>query len=99
MGILNCLAVAVLVGGPAPADPISFVDHEGRDVRLPAPAERVASGPMASTLIALDGATDRLVGMNPSARSAIVEGLLGRIFPEARDIPSDITAPNLIPNV
>ena len=101
MRILNCLAVAVLVGGPALADPISFVDHEGREVRLPAPAERVASIPipMASTLIAIDGATDRLVGMNPSAKSAIVEGILGRIFPEARDIPSDITAPNFIPNV
>ncbi|MCC5957010.1 MAG: ABC transporter substrate-binding protein [Natronohydrobacter sp.] len=50
-------------------------------------------------MIAIDGATDRLVGMNPTAKSAIVEGILGRIFPEARDIPSDITAPNFIPNV
>jgi len=101
MRILSCLAVAVLAGGPVLADPIVFTDHEGRVVSLPAPAQRIASIPipMASTLIALDGSTERLVGMNPTARSAIVEGILGRIFPEARDIPSDITAPNFIPNV
>lgn len=92
------LAFAAL---PLAAEPISFVDHEDRTVTLPAPAQRIASIPipMASTLIAIDGATDRLVGMNPTAKSAILEGILGRIFPEARDIPSDITAPNFIPNV
>lgn len=98
---LPLLVSAVLVATPLAADPIRFTDHEGREVTLPAPAQRIASIPipMASTLIAIDGATDRLVGMNPTAKSAIVEGILGRIFPEARDIPSDITAPNFIPNV
>lgn len=101
MRILSCLAVSVLAGGPVMADPIVFSDHEGREVTLTAPAQRIASIPipMASTLIAIDGATDRLVGMNPTARTAILEGILGRIFPEARDIPADITAPNFIPNV
>lgn len=101
MRILSCLAVAVLAGEPVLANPIVFTDHEGREVTLPAPAERIASIPipMASTLIAIDGATDRLVGMHPTAKSAIMEGILGQIFPEARDIPSDITAPNFIPNV
>ncbi|MCC5958477.1 MAG: ABC transporter substrate-binding protein [Rhodobacteraceae bacterium] len=94
-------ACTLLASAPLAADPISFTDHEGREVTLPAPAQRIASIPipMASTLIAIDGATDRLVGMNPTAKSAIMEGILGRIFPEARDIPSDITAPNFIPNV
>lgn len=98
---LPLLVSAVLVATPLAADPIRFTDHESREVTLPAPAQRIASIPipMASTLIAIDGATDRLVGMNPTAKSAIVEGILGRIFPEARDIPSDITAPNFIPNV
>ncbi|MDG3043006.1 ABC transporter substrate-binding protein [Roseicyclus marinus] len=101
MRLLSYLSIAVLTATPALADPILFTDHEGREVALPAPAERIASIPipMASTLIAIDGATDRLVGMNPTAKSAILEGILGRIFPEAQDIPSDITAPNFIPNV
>ncbi|MFC7704177.1 ABC transporter substrate-binding protein [Plastorhodobacter daqingensis] len=99
---LHFLLVLPLLGsGPLHAAPITFTDHEGREVSLPAPAQRIAAIPipMASTLIAIDGATDRLVGMNPTARSAILEGILGRIFPEARDIPSDITAANFIPNV
>lgn len=99
---LPLILVSCLLGaGSLAADPITFTDHEGREVTLPAPARRIASIPipLASTLIAIDGATDRLVGMNPTAKSAILEGILGRIFPEARDIPSDVTAPDFIPNV
>jgi iron complex transport system substrate-binding protein len=85
----------------AVADPIAFTDMTGREVRLAKPAERIASIPipLASTIIALDGSTRRLVGMNPLAKSAIEEGILGRIFPEAKAIPSDVTAPNFVPNV
>ncbi|WP_109575100.1 ABC transporter substrate-binding protein [Aminobacter sp. AP02] len=93
--------VASCVAGMALADPITIVDQAGRTVTLPKPAERIASipMPMASTLIAIDGGTSRLVGMNPLSKTAIVEGVLGKIFPEAKDIPSDVTAPNFIPNV
>ena len=97
---------AVLVGLAglpvlANAEPITIVDHENREVVLPAPAGRIASIPipMASTIISMDGGTSKLVGMNPTAKSAVMEGILGRIFPEAAEIPSDITAPNFIPNV
>ena len=92
------IALAIL---PARADPITITDHEGRIVTLAKPAERIASIPipMASTIIAMDGGTSKLVGMNPTAKSAIIEGVLGKIFPEAKDIASDITAPNFIPNV
>ncbi|WP_159949581.1 ABC transporter substrate-binding protein [Rhizobium sp. 18065] len=95
------IALAILQPIPALADPITITDHEGRVVTLTKPAERIASIPipMASTIIAMDGGTSKLVGMNPTAKSAIVEGVLGKIFPEAKDIPSDITAPNFIPNV
>ena len=94
-------ASAALMAVPALAEPIAFKDHEGRDVVLQEPAGRIASIPipMASTIISMDAGTSKLVGMNPTAKSAIAEGVLGRIFPEAKDIPSDITAPNFIPNV
>lgn len=95
------LATLIALAGAAHADPITLTDQGGRTVTLEKPAERIASIPipMASTIIAMDGGTSKLVGMNPTAKSAIVEGVLGRIFPEAKDIPSDITAPNFIPNV
>jgi iron complex transport system substrate-binding protein len=85
----------------AGAEEIVFKDQENREVRLAKAAERIVSIviPMASTVIALDGSTKKLVGMNPTAKSAVVEGILGKIFPEAKDIPSDVTAPNFVPNV
>lgn len=100
------LAAAALIGLAgltqlASADPITITDHENREITLTGPAERIASIPipMASTIISMDGGTSKLVGMNPTAKSAVMEGILGQIFPEAADIPSDITAPNFIPNV
>lgn len=95
---------ALLVLGliePVLADGIVFTDHEGREVSLPAPARRVASLPipMASTLVALEGSPDVLVGMHPLARSAMEEGILGRMFPEVGGIPADITATGFVPNV
>lgn len=93
--IASCFSTLAL------ADPITVTDQGGRNVTLAGPAERIASIPipMASTIIAIACSTDRLVGMNPTAKSAIVQGVLGRIFPQAKDIPTDITAPNFIPNV
>ena len=97
------VALALVLAQPVSsmADQITITDHENREVVLAKPAERIASIPipMASTIIAMDGGTSKLVGMNPTAKSAIVEGVLGRIFPEAKEIPSGITAPNFIPNV
>jgi len=92
---------AVLFAPAAFAEEIVFKDQGNREVRLAKAAERVVSIviPMASTVIALDGSTRKLVGMNPTAKSAVVEGILGKIFPEAKDIPSDVTAPNFVPNV
>lgn len=97
-------AMLCLVALPAAAQipaPIVITDMENRELTLARPAERIASIPipMASVLIALDGSPRRLVGINPLARSAIEEGILGRIFPEARRIPADITAPNFVPNI
>ncbi|MEN3930199.1 ABC transporter substrate-binding protein [Microvirga sp. W0021] len=73
----------------------------GRPVTLDKPAERIASIPipLASTIIAIDGSTKKLVGMNPLAKSAIEEGILGQIFPEAKDISSAIAGTDFIPNV
>ena len=85
MSIRSGLAAALclaLGGGNAAADPVTFKDMRGREVKLDKPAERVASIviPMASTLIALDGRTDRLVGMNPVAKVQMLGGILAKMF-------------------
>jgi iron complex transport system substrate-binding protein len=101
-GLAGLMLAPVVMPQPAVmAQTITVTDLENRQVTLARPAERVASIPipLASTLIALDGGTRRLVGMNPIAKSAIVEGILGRIFPAARDIPSDIVGTNFMPNI
>lgn len=100
LGLIGLVLSASLAAAQAPPA-IVITDMENREVRLARPAERIASIPipMASTLIALDGSPRRLAGVHPLARSAFDEGILGRIFPEARRIPADITAPNFIPNV
>ncbi|MFK0161663.1 ABC transporter substrate-binding protein [Rhizobium sp. NPDC090279] len=99
--LISLTLAAISIEGKASAEPITITDQGNRVVSLKQPAARIASIPipMASTIISMDGGTSRLVGMNPTAKSAIVEGILGKIFPEAKDIPSGITAPNFIPNV
>lgn len=85
----------------ASAQQIVIKDHAGQTVTLERPAARLASIPMpiSSTIIAMDGSTSKLIGMNPTAKAAILEGILGEIFPEAKDINADVTAPNFIPNI
>jgi iron complex transport system substrate-binding protein len=50
-------------------------------------------------MIAIDGGTDRLAGMHPLSRSAVLEGILGDFFPEAADIPADFVGDGFAPNV
>lgn len=95
-------AVSLLSFQPAFADPVTVTDPRGVEVTLRAPAERLAiiPIPMASVVIALDGSTNRIAAMNPIAVQSVTEGFLGRIYPEAADIPSDIIASGrFAPNV
>ncbi|QKV18656.1 ABC transporter substrate-binding protein [Oricola thermophila] len=90
-----CAAGIFLVSGiPSGAEPVTATDLNGRAVSLDKPAERIVMIPIpsSSTVIALDGGTDRLVGMHPLAKSAIEEAILGEFFPAAKDISSDILA-------
>jgi iron complex transport system substrate-binding protein len=85
----------------AVAQPVSIQDQRGTTVRLAAPPQRVVAIPIpsASMVIAVDGATTRLAGMHPSARAAVQEAILGRIFPEALRIRSDMVGNDFMPNV
>lgn len=91
-----CLAAA------GQADPgVTFKDQQDREIKLAKPATRVVTIPIpaASTFMAMDGSTGKLVGMHPRSKTAIVDGILGQIFPKAKDIPSDVVGKGFAPNV
>lgn len=93
--VAGAAVLASVVGVSASfAEDIRFTDLEGHEVVLQTPVERVLTVPIpsASTFIAIDGGTDRLVGMHPLSKTAIEEGVLGRFFPDAKAIDSTITA-------
>ena len=96
-----CLMATGLVALPALAEDIIIIDHEDRQVVLTSPAKRVVTipMPMASGVIALDGSSDRLVGLNPLSLTAIREGILGKIFPEALNVSDAVTGTDFVPNV
>lgn len=85
------------------ADPVEFVDQRERTVRLEDEAQRVVTIPIpaASMFIAVDGGTDRLVGMHQLSKSAIKGHILERFYPDALTIPSNITGEgfSFAPNV
>lgn len=97
------LVLCLMFGAAQPtlAEDIVITDHENREVRLSAPAERVVTipMPMASGVIALDGSSDKLVGMNPLSLTAIREGILGKIFPDSANISDAVTGTDFVPNV
>jgi iron complex transport system substrate-binding protein len=76
-------------------------DQNGREVSCPERVERLATLtiPAASMAVALDQGTGRLIGMHPSSRPDFAEGLIGRLFPEAKKIRVDMTGEGFMPNV
>jgi iron complex transport system substrate-binding protein len=93
------LALAVLlVSGAAEAE--SVRDQMGHSVVLPAKVEKlvVIPIPLASMVMALDGGAARLSGINSAARSDIDEGLLGRMFPAAARLSTQVAGESFAPN-
>ncbi|WP_321990960.1 ABC transporter substrate-binding protein [Marispirochaeta aestuarii] len=88
---------AEIADGPV----LTITDQTGRRVAVPSSVERVVTIPIpaASMMIAIDGGTDRLVGMHPKSKSALEEGILREFFPEALDIRSDVVGNGFMPNV
>ncbi|MDR1276163.1 MAG: ABC transporter substrate-binding protein [Candidatus Accumulibacter sp.] len=76
-------------------------DQNGRVVQCPERVERIATLtiPAASIVVALDQGPRRLIGMHPSSRMDFVEGLIGKLFPEAKNIRVDMTGEGFAPNV
>lgn len=94
-------ALTLIAAGQASAEPIRVTDQRGQVVTLPGPAKRVVTIPIpaASTVITVDSTVEHLVGIHPSAKEAIDQGILGTIFPASKAVRSDITGQNFMPNV
>jgi len=86
---------------PATQKGITVVDQLGRHVHLAGAAKRVITIPIptASMVMSLAGGAGRLVGMNPSAKTAIVDGILNDIYPHAKSIASDVCDSSFNPNI
>ena len=103
MRILALVAALACGAIGARAEPIAFVDQRERTVTLEGEAQRVVTIPIpaASMFIAVDGGTDRLVGMHQLSKTAIAGHILERFYPDALSIPSNITGKgfSFVPNV
>lgn len=95
---LACLALVFQVSR---AEPIVFTDMLGNRVTLAHTTKRAVTVPMpaGSLFMSLDGGASHLAGMHPTAYALMQESLLVRIFPQARQVRSDITRSGFAPNV
>ncbi len=99
MRLLMTLLLGLCVGAPALAAEV--VDQSGRQVRLPERIEHLVAIPipLASMIMAVDGGPARLAGMNSASRADFQFGLLGRMYPAARQVPSQVAGEGFVPNV
>lgn len=99
--IALALGMAGLFGLPAQADEVVLRDSRGKEVRVTRPVANVAIFPLPipEAMIAVDGGTQRLIAINPRAKTALMNGVIGQLFPEIANIRTDLVAPNFIPNV
>ena len=97
------LVIALLVSlcSSAYALAAQVVDQSGRTVELPEKVDHVVAIPipLASMIMAVDGGPQRLSGMNIASRADFEFGLLGRMFPEATEVPSQVAGEGFVPNV
>ncbi|MDR1367539.1 MAG: ABC transporter substrate-binding protein, partial [Candidatus Accumulibacter sp.] len=97
---VTAVFAAALMAPPGFAAEV-LTDQNGREVRCPERVGRLVTLtiPAASMAVALDQATERLIGMHPSSRMDFTDGLIGRLFPEAKNIRVDMTGEGFAPNV
>ncbi len=69
----------------------TIVDHNGREVKLPAQINRIVIGsilPLPSVYCMYMGSTEKLVGMHPSSMAAAKNSYLATVYPEVTQIDS-----------
>ncbi|EKO1959616.1 ABC transporter substrate-binding protein [Salmonella enterica] len=101
LACLGYLSVPEINASPLTPHAIQVTDQNQREVVIAQPPQRIITFviPLASTIMAIDGSPGRLVGMNRASVSDVTEGLLGEIFPAAKNIAADIAGDGFVPNV
>ena len=96
---VRAVLIACLLATPVAAQTLE--DQTGRQVQIPDHVQRVVTLPipLASMLMAIDGGPQRLAGMHPGSRADFDYGLLGHIYPQARQTPDDMVGEGFVPNV
>lgn len=95
------IAALGLFASAVAAEPLTVTDSRGQEIKIDGPVSKVAIFPLPipEAMIAIDGGTERLLAINPRAQAALMNGVIGQLFPEIADIRTDLVAPNFIPNV
>ncbi len=102
---ITALALGIGISGlfvhSARADETVLKDSRGKEMRVVRPVATVAVFPLPipEAMIAVDGGTQRLIAINPRAKTALMNGVIGQLFPEIANIRTDLVAPNFVPNV
>ncbi len=99
--VLNKRFTFLLLLATAFALSSAFADSGTDSDTLTASAQRIVTIPMpaAPTLIGLDRGAQTLVGMHPESRTAIADGLLAKLYPQALELPTDVVGRGFMPNV
>lgn len=98
---MKFLFLAILFLGTIFSKEITFMDEYDNNITLKNPAQKVAMFiiPLASFSIAVDENEKRLASINPTALQAINDGILGKIFPNAKNLSTAGIGADFVPNV
>lgn len=101
MAVPLSLLLAFVGAVPAAAEAIKVEDSRGQLIEIEGPVRNVAIFPLPipEAMIAIDGGTERLAAINPRAKSALLNGVIGQLFPEIAKISTELVAGNFVPNV
>lgn len=80
---------------------IAVTDQRGKTLVFDEPVKRILTipKPAASMVIAVDQGAQHLVGMNEASWTAMRDGILGVMFPDALSIPHNVADQDFAPNV
>lgn len=80
---------------------IEFTDLTGAKITLKEPPKRIVTIPIpaASMVVAVDGTAEHLVGMNKASKTAIEQGFLGEVYPELKEVNSEVAGTDFSPNM
>lgn len=99
----NLLFIIVLLFTKFEIYGIEIIDQKGRLIKLHSPIQRIVSIPIPapSMIMAIDGSSEKLVGVHSLTQAAMKGKYLGRLFPEVLQLSSDFVGKgfNFMPNI